>query len=81
MNDFTKEELEFVFQFMIQCGSRGNLSKYNDVLVKLKSLIDNYCEHEKATTIHPGDTVLICNNCETILSAWNLRKANSANYS
>lgn len=46
MDDFTKEELEFFFQFMIQCGSRGNLSKYNDVLVKLKSMIDNYCEND-----------------------------------
>jgi hypothetical protein len=42
--------------------------------LKIQSMIDNYCEHEKATTIHPGDTVLICNQCETILSPWNLRK-------
>lgn len=46
MNDFTKEELDFIFKYMIQCGSRDNLSKYNLVLIKLKTLVDNYCEHK-----------------------------------
>ena len=43
MNDFTKEELEYLFRkFML---TNGDDFEHN-LEAKLQSLIDNYCEHE-----------------------------------
>lgn len=52
MNQFTLDELDFIFKYMMQCGSRGNLSQYNDALIKVKSMIDNYCEHQNDPRIN-----------------------------
>ena len=41
MNDFTKEELEQIEYSLLYTGMDGET-----VLLKLQSMIDNYCEHE-----------------------------------
>ena len=48
MNDFTKEELEILLNHMSRGANwKNELSKIdNDVMIKLESMIDNYCEHE-----------------------------------
>ena len=79
MNDFTKEELTILFlELRIAIRNWGHtedLKDYPKLKDKIQSMIDNYCDHENAKSIHPGDTVLICPKCETILSHWCLRKA------
>jgi hypothetical protein len=40
MNDFTKEELVIIY-----CNLCVN-TKTKDILIKLQSMIDMYCEHE-----------------------------------
>ena len=76
MNEFTKEELEWLLEeigLSIQDYCQPDMAYV--IRDKLKSMIDNYCEHENSKNIHPDDTVRICNTCETILSHWNLRKS------
>lgn len=50
MNDFTKDELDILENIMCGAGNlRGIDSKsyvFKDLLKKIQSLIDNYCEHE-----------------------------------
>lgn len=47
MNDFTKEELKYLYE-----AAETEVKYFNDghighsVLLKLQSMIDNYCEHE-----------------------------------
>lgn len=54
MNQFTKEEL----QYLASCPSVG----CREVLInKIKSMIDNYCEHEWKTNIY--DYILYCQKC------------------
>ncbi len=43
MNDFTKEELQYLFKtFSLTEGSKFE----HDLDKKIQSMIDNYCEHE-----------------------------------
>lgn len=69
MNDFTYDELMTVL--MALCVT----DKTKPILKKIVDMLSNYCQHESVKSINPGDTVMICNTCETILSHWNLRKA------
>lgn len=66
MNDFTKEELKYFLMIM----KPFHFLWRNDPLEleeKLKSMIDNYCEHENIRTISYLDYIVICRNCEKIL--------------
>lgn len=50
MNDFTKEELEYLLE-MIDSIRIANRSVNDDKLQdKIQSMIDNYCEHESIPT-------------------------------
>lgn len=44
MNDFTKEELETLFAVMDD--GKNDCGHDDELIDKLQSLIDNYCEHE-----------------------------------
>ncbi len=47
MNDFTKEELEdLIFCVKDHTGYQGD-SIHENLLKKLQSMIDNYCEHQE----------------------------------
>jgi len=55
MNDFTKEELE-----AMKYWCREN----HELVSKINSMIDNYCEHEWNT--NPHDFMLYCQKCGEI---------------
>ena len=48
MNDFTKEELLFIFE-MLQKYQHGDLTRYSSLYTKLQSMIDNCCKHKWST--------------------------------
>lgn len=58
MNDFTKEELEYLFNIVLYQSAENSNEK---VINKIQSLIDNYCEHEEDT--HCYASVYACTKC------------------
>ncbi len=44
MNDFTKEELQLIHDYV-----KGNIKTYA-IADKIQSMIDNYCKHEHIVT-------------------------------
>lgn len=61
MNDFTKEELKHLLESCEQL--RNECGHDNDLIDKLQSMIDNYCEHEWVFYISPRGNIVICNKC------------------
>lgn len=69
MNDFTKEELEYLIQCVINdidmidnCGDDyDELNAAGLVENKLQSMIDNYCRHVNS------NIYFTCEDCEMIL--------------
>ena len=64
MNDFTQEELEDIFTCVHSfklASIRGGFNYYDNLNDKIKSMIDNYCEHEWNT--NPYNYVLHCQKC------------------
>ena len=67
MDEFTKEELNMIYHSV--CDRQINLSQglmksnlpYERLIHKIKSVIDNYCEHEKTEVI--GGFVSKCIGC------------------
>lgn len=61
LNDFTKEELKYLFQ-LAQYQSAENSNE--QLITKIESMIDNYCEHDSGTAIGTFCYPLIhCNKC------------------
>lgn len=64
MNDFTKHELEYLFEAIdsdIECFNEPEIAY--SARDKLQSMIDNYCEHEKME--FDGDVYgYSCKKCE-----------------
>lgn len=58
MNDFTKEELEQIYYHME--------NEPQQIMDKVKSMIENYCEHEFIFTIN--DSKVRCYRCEKVLN-------------
>lgn len=53
MNDFTKEELKSILDWAnVYCESGGSWSYevHKPLIIKIMSMIDNYCEHEEDDT-------------------------------
>lgn len=46
MNDFTKEELTYIRDYIFNGAASIRLDRHDALRDKLQSLIDNYCEHE-----------------------------------
>ncbi len=69
MNDFTKDELSFIFNLLINAHKGGIMTEYNNVLIKLKSMIDNYdyeeCKHKwiKCFYGEEGTPINLCSIC------------------
>ncbi len=63
MNDFTKEELAIIY-----CNLCVN-PKTKDILIKLQSMIDNYCEHHErvSTSDENGNLLIQCGRCDAVL--------------
>lgn len=47
MNDFTKDELNFILNYMFGGSYRISTKDKESFRTKIQSMIDNYCEHEK----------------------------------
>ncbi len=45
MNDFTKDELEDIYRAISLCDRDGYEVGASDMLPKIQSMIDKYCEH------------------------------------
>ena len=59
MNDFTKDELSNLRSCLDVCISDDGEDK--PLMDKLKSMIDNYCEHESKIDI--GEAPMVCQKC------------------
>lgn len=72
MNDFTKEDLEYLeqaVQFHIEEDYQQNPAL--NVLDKIQSMIDNYCDHQSngeliVLSAHPYLDAYKCNKCEKL---------------
>ncbi len=72
MNDFSKDELidlKYGIDKIIAIGSCD--SSWNkdmrDLEQKLKSMIENYCEHKDCRSISDIDYVLVCCACDELI--------------
>lgn len=69
MNEFTKEELEDLLEWgYIYCIDMPTISKmhHSNLLGKIESMIDNYCEHEFHVIGSGGDAIPMCCKCRAI---------------
>lgn len=70
MNDFTKEELEEIIQFMYEVEAEHNahpekILMSHPLYLKVQSMLENYCEHERIVSNYdPQDQ---CRNCGKIV--------------
>lgn len=63
MNDFTKEELEEMLTAINLCHSfPSGVRERPPLIVKLRNMIDNYCEHDCKATIWQCQ-VTACSKC------------------
>ena len=59
MNDFTKEELQIIWNESSPCVSQ----EMRPILEKIQSMIDNYCEHEfQIKSLNPH-FLMMCDKC------------------
>lgn len=65
MNDFTKRELGIIIKNMSHL--RLTRGAENVLINKIKSMIDNYCEHKEFVMDCDGGISLACKNCNKIL--------------
>ncbi len=57
MNDFTKEELEFIYRNL----ERLKWHKTSYMMSKIQSMIDNYCDHDSHET---SALIDYCHKCD-----------------
>ena len=69
MNDFTKEELESIKNAMgclnINKILKGKVPTDVELINKIQSMIDNYCEHDGVNII--GVPGMQCKNCKRMI--------------
>lgn len=63
MNDFTKEELEDIHRAVYLCDKVGYEVNASDILPKIQSMIDNYCEHEPSDAHYEQFRWQLCSKC------------------
>lgn len=51
MNDFTKEELQDIFDCLYYENKESEEKPYDKLLDKVQSMIDNFCDHKTARFI------------------------------
>lgn len=68
MNEFTKEELEYINNYIFKGASSIRFDKHESLKDKLQSLIDNYCDHEFSKRLHMVNAhrVNMCDKCGEI---------------
>lgn len=68
MNDFTKEELEYIFYCVdIVTHKNDEHDKYEKLEDKIQSMIDSYCDHELEDWALMDNNQKICIKCENII--------------
>jgi len=65
MNDFTKAELELIYDCVENDFLYSNWSRvmYEPFLAKINSMIDNYCDHKNTQMDCDGGISLVCSDC------------------
>ncbi len=63
MNDFTKEELGLIYKSCATEALNGWSNYSVDFLNKIKSMIDNYCEHSWAFHFSANGSRVACMKC------------------
>lgn len=66
MSDFTKEELEVIKTSLDWTFPSKQTKETGIVLIKIQSMIDNYCEHQNQGSISDADYVYFCKDCNVI---------------
>jgi hypothetical protein len=66
MNDFTKEELEEIIEWMYEAEAEHSVHaekvlEHNPLYRKIQSMIDNYCDHKKY--VENLVTGFVCEKC------------------
>lgn len=61
MNDFTKEELEYMLRVFVNLVRNPDDHKNIEIVKKLKLSVDNYCEHEWRIS---GMDAIYCPKCQ-----------------
>ena len=57
LNDFTKEELEKIYEactYWFECPDDGIMEEAKELVGKIYSMIDNHCKHEKDGKVYDG---------------------------
>lgn len=63
-DDFTKEELEYINDYIFKGAAGIRMDSHNKLRSKIQLMIDNYCEHEVAIHFVSGvGTKLVCQKC------------------
>ncbi len=73
MNDFTKEELQIILEWGQELSSEFGTSGDEEekaLDLKIKSMIDNYCEHESSEPILVLNKKCIKCNCHLETRPW-----------
>lgn len=69
MNDFTKDELNFL-NIMISKYQHADLTLYGNVKSKIQSMIDKYCEHANLKAVKHcvdcGVSEYLCLSCAKV---------------
>jgi hypothetical protein len=52
MHDFTKEELEYIKNYIFNGSASISVESHEILRTKMQDMIDNYCEHESDGQIY-----------------------------
>lgn len=73
MNDFTRDELEIILLDMACHAEKSPALKESPIHFelrnKIRTMIDNYCEHKTSGQVSDVDYVTICTKCKE-LTGW-----------
>ncbi len=62
MNDFTKDELDYIRDYIFNGAASIRFDNHESLKNKLQSMIDNYCEHYgEIGKDYPGEKCMKCN--------------------
>lgn len=65
MNDFTKEELQYIYNYIFNGAACISVGDHDDLKNKLKYMIDNYCDHDFQAGQHLF-TDTYCTKCNLV---------------
>lgn len=68
MNDFTREELNFIWQRLV-IADYSNFKNMQELPNKVCAMIENYCEHETIGLYNDADYVYFCRDCSRVTGA------------